>query len=492
MDATRTCLRLGAEEVILLYRRSRKEMPAHPLEIAAAEEEGLKVQFLASPANVFFEEERLVGLEYIRNELKGIDASGRPRPVPIPGSETRIAVDQIMVATGQQADYSFLKWEKELTGLALTDRGALRADPSTLQCSIPYLFTGGDFYRGPSTVIQAIADGRQAAQSIHQYLNRQPAILKAKPFNISKGKLDEVDLWNFAAVSTQPRVHPPVLPIEERQKNFREVELGLNENHAKEDANLCLSCGCLDGFECGLREWATEYQIDPQKLTVWKSPRYLLAEAHPFINVDPNKCISCKSCEEACSNYQVQKAFEFREEKREGKESNGLIPFINERCVSCGFCVANCPTGALQEKLEGKPGPFALKKVKTTCPYCGVGCQITLGVVGEEVVRVEGVPGVRPNYGHLCVKGRFGYHFINHPERLRSPLIRENGQFREATWDEALDHVAGRFCSLRDQYGPNSLAALASARITNEENFLLQKFVRAVLKTNNIDHCARL
>jgi predicted molibdopterin-dependent oxidoreductase YjgC len=132
------------------------------------------------------------------------------------------------------------------------------------------------------------------------------------------------------------------------------------------------------------------------------------------------------------------------------------------------------------------------EKVHTTCSYCGVGCQIHLHVKDNKVIRVTGVEDVGPNYGSLCVKGRFGYDFINDPDRLKTPLIRENGEFREASWDEALNLVAKKLTLIKEESGPDSIGVSCSARITNEENYLAQKFTRAVIGTNNIDHCARL
>jgi predicted molibdopterin-dependent oxidoreductase YjgC len=130
--------------------------------------------------------------------------------------------------------------------------------------------------------------------------------------------------------------------------------------------------------------------------------------------------------------------------------------------------------------------------VRTTCTYCGVGCQLYLHVKEDRVVKISGVPDVAPNYGSLCVKGRFGYDFIDSPDRLTTPLIKENGEFREASWDEALDLVARKLDDIKTEFGPDSIGVLTSARITNEENYVAQKFARAVLKTNNVDHCARL
>jgi predicted molibdopterin-dependent oxidoreductase YjgC len=170
----------------------------------------------------------------------------------------------------------------------------------------------------------------------------------------------------------------------------------------------------------------------------------------------------------------------------------GDRPLKDSDCVFCGECVQACPVGALVEKDQRyKVRPWENHKVRTTCSYCGVGCQINLHVKGNSVVRVTGAD-VPPNNGSLCVKGRFGFDFIGSGERLTVPLIKENGRHREATWEEALDLVANRLTDIRETHGGDAIGLLTSARVTNEENYIAQKFTRAVLKTNNVDHCARL
>ena len=494
MDAARTCLRMGTEEVTMLYRRSRKEMTAHYEEVDATEAEGVKLELLVSPTRIIAENGRFKAMEFIRNELKEPDAGGRARPVPIPGSEEIYEADLAVISIGQFSDLTFLQNDPDLKELVLSKWGTPDADPQTLQTSIPDLFIGGDLFRGPQTVIQAIADGRTAAGSIHQYLTRGEVKPIKKPFNISKGKkLAQVDEANFEDVPKRPRVHQPHMPLPEREHNFKEVEATIGQTEAMEEAARCLSCGCQDVLDCRLRSYADTYNVDIDKLPVWTKRKYPLPKEHPFIAVDPNKCITCRRCVHGCSEYQVQLAFELQEVQKTPEGGPPVyIPNINERCVSCGFCLANCPTGALTEKTAGLPGPWNLKRTKTTCTYCGVGCQLYLEKVDDRIVRVTGVDNTPPNFSHLCVKGRFGFDFINHADRLKHPLIKEGDHFRQASWDEALDLVAKRFLEIRDQYGPDSLAGLTSARATNEENYLMQKLVRGVFKTNNIDHCARL
>jgi predicted molibdopterin-dependent oxidoreductase YjgC len=172
----------------------------------------------------------------------------------------------------------------------------------------------------------------------------------------------------------------------------------------------------------------------------------------------------------------------------------GDRPYRDSDCVFCGECVQVCPTGALTEKeARGKIWPRDVDRtVRTTCTYCGVGCQTELHVKDNRVVKVTGVENAAPNFGSLCVKGRFGFDFIGSAERLTTPLIREGEGFREASWEVALERVARRLGEIRTASGPDSIGVFTSARITNEENYIAQKFTRAVLKTNNIDHCARL
>lgn len=161
-------------------------------------------------------------------------------------------------------------------------------------------------------------------------------------------------------------------------------------------------------------------------------------------------------------------------------------------CVFCGNCVSVCPVGALTEKeMIGKGRRWEVQKVTTTCPYCGVGCSFDLNVKDGKVIGVTSTDG-DVNGRALCVKGRFGYGFINHPDRLKTPLIKKDGKFVEATWDEAIGLVAEKLGETKDKYGADAIAILSSARVTNEENYLMNKLARAVIGTNNIDHCARL
>jgi len=215
----------------------------------------------------------------------------------------------------------------------------------------------------------------------------------------------------------------------------------------------------------------------------------------PFIQVERSKCVSCGRCVAGCNNVVVNEVVEF------GNRGHETSIVFNDKqtmgesdCVQCGECVQLCPVGALIEKKSiGKARSWEVKKVRTTCPYCGVGCQLNLHVKGDRIVRVTGVEDGLPNQGRLCVKGRFGYDFIYSEDRLTTPLIRqEDGEFREATWDEALELVANKFKEIIKESGPDAVAGISCARSINEDSYNMQKLFRAVFQTNNIDHCARV
>ncbi|MBV9896000.1 MAG: formate dehydrogenase subunit alpha [Chloroflexi bacterium] len=208
--------------------------------------------------------------------------------------------------------------------------------------------------------------------------------------------------------------------------------------------------------------------------------------SNPFFTVDMQQCILCARCVTACDEVQHIGAISLL-----GRGSAMKIgafedqPLRESICTSCGSCFAACPTGAI---FPRKVRPEPVKRVDTTCPYCGVGCGIKLDVTDKDlIVRSDDAPKNDSSQGMLCVKGRFGFEFVNHRDRLKTPLIRKNGVLEEATWDEALDLVADKFVQYRGSFG-----ALASAKGTNEDAYVMQKFARSVMDTNNIDHCTRL
>ena len=398
IDAARVPLRLGAKKVTIIYRRTRKEMPANPEEIEAALEEGIEIVYLAAPSKVTKENGKLK-LECIRMELGEPDASGRRRPVPIEGSEFVVELDTLIAAIGQRIDVPD-DFKIEL------GRGNRLTVDDNLMTSREGVFSGGDCVTGPATFIEAIAAGRKAAQAIDRYLGGDG--------DISESLVSPEEATHF--VEGLPEESEAVfkhLPPEERIKTFDEVELEVDRNVAIAEAMRCLQCNVI---------------APPDEK--------LLADAN---------------------------------------------------CQFCGACVDACPVGALVER-SARWSAVPDRVVTTICPYCGVGCQLNLEIKNEKIVRVVPDENGPANKGQDCVKGKFGLDFVSDPARLTTPLVKKDGEFVEVSWDEALELIASKL----SEYKGDQFAAISSAKCTNEDNYVFQKFTRGVMGTNNIDHCARL
>src|SRR5208282_4442924 len=237
----------------------------------------------------------------------------------------------------------------------------------------------------------------------------------------------------------------------------------------------------LGSVEAELSAWGTtgqRYASRPQTAPVDAS--------HPYLRIDLARCIVCRLCERTCAEVQGQFVYAFEGRGAGTHLAWGVKKFADSDCVSCGACVAVCPTHALSDvDRERRPAPT--RPVRTTCGYCGVGCQLEVHVDADRVAWIDGAHDAAVNRGHLCVKGRYAHAFVRHRERLTAPLIRRNGRLEPASWKEAIGLVAGEFLRLRA-----FSAGLSSSRCTNEENYLFQKWFRAGLGTNNVDCCARV
>tara|TARA_B100002051_G_scaffold38575_1_gene32343 strand:- start:11889 stop:14321 length:2433 start_codon:yes stop_codon:yes gene_type:complete len=214
--------------------------------------------------------------------------------------------------------------------------------------------------------------------------------------------------------------------------------------------------------------------------------------SHSYMRMNLDNCINCGRCVRACD--EIQGSFVLTMSGR-GFESrittdNDML-FGDSSCVSCGACAHTCPTDAISDVFASKSAKYD-KKVRTTCSYCGVGCNLETSVKDGKVVSIDTPKETEVNAGHTCVKGRYAFGFYDHPDRLRSPLIKRNGKFEKASWDEAYDYIKSKLDKIKKENGPDAIAGISSARCTNEENYVFQKMIRAVIGTNNIDCCARI
>jgi len=399
IDAARMSLRFGAKKVTIFYRRTRNEMPASAEEIDAAIEEGVEIRYLCAPSKIS-RHNNVLKLEAILMKLGEPDSSGRARPIPIIGSEFTIELDTIIAAIGQRPSVP------DAFQVELEKNNTIRVNHD-MRTSREGVFSGGDCVSGPASVIEAIAAGRKAAESMDVYLGGKGDISESlvSPVEAVTWLENELPAEQLATITHQP----PAKSV----KSFTEVEQGFDKDTSIKEANRCLQC-------------------------------YVIAPPDERILKDAN-------------------------------------------CQFCGACVDACPTGALVERSAAWTG-LPEREITTTCPYCGVGCQLILQIKNGRIFNVlPDYKGVA-NFGQACVKGKFGLDFVHSSERITKPLIRRNGHFEETTWDEALSLVAGKLST----YSGEQFAFISSARCTNEENYLAQKFTRAVMQTNNIDHCARL
>ena len=280
---------------------------------------------------------------------------------------------------------------------------------------------------------------------------------------------------NMVINTHSPRV------IKERQ-NLLDM---LISNHPLE----CLYCE--KAGDCKLQDYCYEYGVSEGTYR-WEQSRPVYDDTNPFYTFDSRKCILCGLCVRVCDELQGTTAIGF---ESRGFDTVVSTPFgdglINSTCVSCGNCVSVCPVGALESRKKIKARTWETKKTRTTCSYCGVGCQLDLIVKDNQVIGAQPAMDAH-NEGLLCVKGKYSYNFLSHPDRLKTPLIKKDGIFVEASWDEAYKLITDKMKDVKENYGGDGFAGLTSARCTNEDNYIFQKLFRSALHTNNIDHCARL
>jgi len=323
------------------------------------------------------------------------------------------------------------------------------------------------------------------------------------------------------APSLQTACTAPVaegMVVDTESEEARETRKFVLEMLLTDHPNDCMTCEA--NGDCELQDLVYDYGIEWPQHTGTRHSYEIDADPNPFVFIDHNKCVLCGRCVRACSEIQNRDVWNFAQRGFKTKLVAGADQFmLDARCESCGQCVAYCPVGALHDKMSlGLGRPNQVAKVRTTCSYCGVGCTFDLNVRDGKIVRVTSSQDSPVNGLSLCVKGRYGYDYVHHADRLTRPLVRskwlsgveervEAGDWRahdpdspisdpealvETDWDTALDLVADKFTEVKTQHGNDALALMASAKCTNEENYLFNKLTRQILGTNNIDHCARL
>mgnify|MGYP005846875107 CR=1 FL=1 len=389
-DAARTSRRLGAEEVTVVYRRSRKEMGAHHTEVDDAEHEGVRLEILAGPTRVIEKDGRATGVEFMRMQLGEPDARGRRKPVPVPGSEFVVEADTVIAAIGQVPDVECLQGEDELK---INERRCIVADPDSYATGRKGVFAGGDALSGAATVIQAVAAGKRAAKAIHAYLLGEDVEQVARRLKIEEQKPDLIDIVPYKPV--WPRVQMPMLPYEQRARNFRLIELGYSEEQVRKEAARCLQCACPAAGRCHLQRLSIEHGLTDNRFHNGEARDYHDYEpdvSHSFILRDPNKCINCTQCVRMCRDVIGPNCYGLM---GRGFDSIVTTPFnssLNESdCVSCGACAETCPTGALMLR-ERDVERYDLDVSR--CIFCGDCVEVCPhGALGEtpvfELARYE-------------------------------------------------------------------------------------------------------
>ncbi len=352
IDASRTSVRLGAEKVFILYRRSRQEMPAFEYEIDEAQEEGVQIRILAAPVKVEKKGDALA-VTCIEMELGEPDASGRRRPVPKAGSEYVIEVDNVIAAIGQGVDASCLGE----AGPALSRWGTPVVDDRTMQTSLPGVFSGGDAVLGPDIAVRAAAHGRLAAVSIDQFLDGREVTGDPAIYNASMGSWKDLPRDIFGDEKPRDRVKMPLIEMEERRTTFHEVEKGFEPESGIEEAKRCLACGCRAVNDCTLRKLTETYGVDPSRFA-GAHRDFSVDDSHPDIRFEPGKCILCGICVRMCDEVLgvpalgfVGRGFSARISpplrRSLGQVSfDGLVKIV-ECCPTGAFTLKSSPVAAL-------------------------------------------------------------------------------------------------------------------------------------------------
>ncbi len=331
----------------------------------------------------------------------------------------------------------------------------------------------------------------------HQGQSAVPTLCDApnlEPYGACRVCSVDVAMSPDGPVKTMASCHTPMMenyyifPDSARVQKLRKniIELVLTDHPLD-----CLTCE-VNG-NCELQDVAAQVGIRKVRYPAGKNHLDRQKDlSHPYMTSDLSKCINCGRCVRACDEVQGQFVLSMAGRGFDSHIVKGLdTTFFESDCVSCGACAQACPTSAISDIFESKSIAVE-EKVRTVCTYCGVGCNLEVSTNAGAVKSIQAPYDAEVNQGHTCLKGRFAFSFYDHPDRIRTPLIRRNGKLEPATWDEAYDFIAEKLTKIKNEHGPDYIAGISSARCTNEENYLMQKFIRAVIGTNNIDSCARV
>ncbi len=486
MDCCRTAKRLGAAKVLVIYRRTEKEMPANPIEIHESKVEGIEYLFLNNPVEILKDSDaRLKTMKIIRMELGEPDASGRRRPIPVEGSEYEIALDYVLAAIGQKTTVDFINDINSNTRegeLKVTRWGDIDANKTTLQTGIPSVFAAGDGVTGPATLIEAIAQAKIAARSCDQYLTGKKLEPATAKFISRKDNFKTQEKESYSnQYQHLLREEMPLLPAAARA-NFNEVELGYTEEMALTETTRCLECGCSELFTCDLKRLSDEYGAEQKKYGGTYNDRPVDSR-HPYIEIDNNKCILCSRCVRICHELAgadalglVNRGFETYVAPSMGK------PLAETNCESCGLCISACPTGAITENFAFKPGPVRLTAHASICNFCSLGCSVEIHEHKGFVWKVTGHEGIVNPEGNICHYAKFGYKYLNSTSRITRPMLRNGETWKEISFDEAFKLIKEKLASVK----PEENAFFAGARLSNEELYLIQKLARDAAGSPNI------
>ena len=440
MDACRTAVRLGAEKVYIVYRRTKAEMPADELEITEAEEEGVIFKYLVAPVELIEENGRVAKMRLQKMKLGEPDSSGRRRPEPADGEE-ELEVDTVVAALGQGIN------PNGFSDIKLTRGNTIIADEQVFTTSEKGVFAIGDCINdGAAIAIKSIGDARKAAIAVDRYLSGVD-ISHNEPYRVVR---EDMTAEDFADIKKEPRAHTHHLAPDERTDSFFEMTETLDNEQALNEASRCLECGCHDFFECKLIALADRHNVEPDRFRE-SVPNTTFDDDHPFIIRDPNKCILCGLCVRVCYEIIGSAALGFIDRGYDTIVKPAFDDKLAESsCVSCGQCVAVCPTGAIQERLAiKKPVPLDTKKTGSVCGICAVGCPTCLESLGNLLVKTTPVMNTGKYDGVMCGRGRFGINYIQKEGRLTTPMIRRKGNLVPVGWHEAFVYTAKKMESLK-------------------------------------------